>query len=141
MTVDEGRRERLRFDSFRMDTFPDGFCRAAVTVEWQDGVSFTAEVRGTQTLQGRLRAGADAVLGAAAQATGGSLDLELRGVKAVRAFDAWVVMVCLQGRSPERAYRLIGAYACPDDDTARGAALATLDATNRVLQRYVADGD
>lgn len=141
MTLSEGKRERLRFDSFHLDTFPDGFCRAAVTVEWQGGVSFTAEVRGTQTLQGRLRAGAEALLAAAAEATGGTLDLELRGVKAVRAFDAWVVMVCLQGKSPERSYRLIGAYACPDDDTARGAALATLDATNRVLQRYVADGE
>lgn len=137
MATDEGRRQRLRFESFSMDIFPDGFCRATVTVEWQDGVRFTAEARATQTLHGRLRAGAQALLLAGSEATGGTLDLELRGVKAVRAFDQWVVMVCLQGKSPERSYRLIGAYACPDEDTARGAALATLDATNRVLQRYV----
>lgn len=139
MAADEGRRERLRFESFRMDTFPDGFCRATVTVEWEGGVFFTGEARGTQTLEGRLRTGAEALLKAASEASGGTLDLELRGAKAVRAFDAWVIMVCLKGRSPQRAYRLIGAYACPDDDTARGAALATLDATNRVLQRYVAE--
>lgn len=139
MAAEEERRERLRFDSFQMESFPDGFCRATATVEWEGGIHFTGEARGPQTLEGRLKAGAAALLSAATEATGGSLDLELRGTKAVRAFDVWVVMVCLQGRSPERAYRLIGAYACPDDDTARGAAFATLDATNRVLNRYVSE--
>lgn len=139
MAADHGKRERLRFESFRLDTFPDGFCQATATVEWEGGVFFTGESRATQTLQGGLRAGAEALLRAASEATGGTLELEIRGTKAVRAFDTWVIMVLLQGRSPERAYRLIGAYACPDDDTARGAALATLDATNRVLQRYVAE--
>ena len=139
MAADDNKRERLRFESFGMETFPDGFCRTTATLEWEGGLRFTGESRAPQTREGHLRAGAEALLVAASDATGGSLDLELRGTKAVRAFDGWVVMVCLQGRSSESAYRLVGAYACPDDDTARGAALAALDATNRVLQKYVAD--
>lgn len=65
----------------------------------------------------------------------GGLGLELMGVKLVRAFDANVIIVsCTQRASP--GTRLVGCYLA-DRDAVRGAALAVLNATNRVLGNYL----
>ncbi|MGH7637788.1 MAG: hypothetical protein ACREOK_09050, partial [Gemmatimonadaceae bacterium] len=58
------------------------------------------------------------------------------GVKLVRAFDANVVIVTSTQRSA-RGTRLVGCY-LSDRDAVRGAALAVLNATNRVLGNYLA---
>lgn len=136
MVPDDPRRSRLRFEHFEVDSFPDGRCRVEVLLEWK-GEVFHGEAEGTQTLQGEIRAGARAALGAAAAATDPRLTMQLMGVKAIRAFDAWVVIVSIRGRGEGSDYSLIGANACPDSETTRGAALAVLDATNRILKRYV----
>ena len=65
----------------------------------------------------------------------GALGLELLGVKLVRAFDANVIIVSCAQRSA-RSTRLVGCYLA-DRDTVRGAALAVLNATNRVLGNYL----
>ncbi len=136
MTSFEEKRERLRFESLEQDDFPDGRFRARVVLEWTGGVRFEGTSEGTSTLEGKLRAGARATLQAASRAAGKKVSLSLRGVKAIRAFDAWLVVVSVRGKSDEETYRLIGAYPCPDDDTVSGAAMAVLDATNRVLSRF-----
>jgi len=65
------------------------------------------------------------------------LTFELLGVKAVRAFDATVVIVSLSARGPEEATRLVGSC-LTEKDPPRGAALAVLNATNRLLGNYLA---
>jgi hypothetical protein len=65
------------------------------------------------------------------------LGFELLGVKAVRAFDAVVVIVSLSARQEARASRLVGAYLA-ETDPPRGAALAVLNATNRILGNFFA---
>ncbi len=137
LTSFEEKRERLRFESLHYEDFPDGRCRARVVLEWTGGVRFEGASEGTSTLEGKLRAGAQATLQAASRAAGKEVSLSLRGVKAIRAFDAWLVVVSVLGKSDKETYRLMGAYPCPDDDTVRGAAMAILDATNRVLSRFV----
>ena len=64
------------------------------------------------------------------------LMFELLGVKAVRAFDATVVIVSLSARA-EQTTRLVGSC-LTEADPARGAALAVLNATNRLLGNYLA---
>jgi hypothetical protein len=63
------------------------------------------------------------------------LGLELMGVKLVRAFDANVIIVSCSQRTA-RTTRLVGCYLA-DRDAVRGAALAVLNATNRVLGNYI----
>lgn len=133
----ESRRSRLRFDQFRLERFPDGRCCARVRLGWTLGRTFEGEWEGTQTLEGEVRAAAHAALPAVSQATGGRLVFELRGVKAFRAFDSWLVIVSLEGRSDSETRRLLGSYPCPDDNTARGAVIAVLDATNRMVEPYL----
>ncbi|MEX0979854.1 MAG: hypothetical protein WDZ89_02100 [Gemmatimonadota bacterium] len=114
-----------------------------MTLKWSDGAQYSGEAEGTETQQGRLRLGALACLRAAEAATGGGLVLELRGVKSVRAFDASVVIVSVRGRSADERYELLGSATSPDIEaeaargSVRGAALAILDATNRVLGKFV----
>lgn len=131
-------RSRLRFAAFEKTSFPDGRCRVRVGLEWTEQRTFEAEAEGTQTREGVTRAAAGAALEAAQQATDGRLELELMGAKAIRVFDSWVVIVSARGSSSDSEYHLIGSYACPDDQTGRGAAIAALDATNRILEKYVA---
>lgn len=139
MPVDNERRERLRFDDFRLDRFPNGRCKARVGLQWTKGRRFTGEAEGTQTKQGELQAAAQAALAAASESVRGEVALELRGIKAVRAFDAWVVVASVSARVDKLDIRLLGAFPVPGPDISRGAVLAVLDATNRVLQRYLVE--
>ncbi|MBT8397115.1 MAG: hypothetical protein HKO65_12675 [Gemmatimonadetes bacterium] len=130
-------RSRLKFDDFELVRFPNGRTRVRVRMDWTHGRTFSGESEGNQTLEGEVRAAAEAALEAAAGATGGRLDLDLRGTKALRVFDAWVVVVMVRAWTGEDPLQLLGAYPCPDDDTARGAVLAVLDATNRVMESFL----
>ncbi len=130
-------RERLRFEDFQMVRFPNGQSRARVRMDWTQGQSYSGEAEGNQTLEGEVRAAADAALRAAAGATEGQLDFDLRGTKALKVFDAWVVVVMVRAWIEDKPLQLLGAYPCPDEDTPRGAVMAVLDATNRVLGQYL----
>lgn len=130
-------RQRLRFEEVGHQATPDGRCRITVRLEWCDR-TFEGVGEGVETQHGRVRASAEACLEAALAGTGKRVHLELIGVKAVRAFDGWVVVVRLTGEAEGRAFRLLGASSCEGTDgLERAAALAILDATNRVLERYV----
>jgi len=130
-------RERLEFQDFDYHPYPDGRCEVVVTLGWTDGMTFRGSSEGTQTLEGKLRCGALAALSAAGRAGKERVDLDLLGVKALKAFDQWIVIVSVRGRGDGKSYRLLGSYATAEKDAARGAALAVLDATNRILERYM----
>ena len=131
-------RKRLRFDSFRHQTMLDGHCRMRVRLEW-DGKHHEEEHEGLETPQGRLRAAAEGTLGAALAAAGDWLRAELLGVKAVRAFDGWVVVARLRADMEGRTLRLLGAASCEtEEDLGETAALAVLDALNRVMEKGLA---
>jgi hypothetical protein len=72
---------------------------------------------------------------------GASIDLELRGIRLVRAFDALLVIVAVRARVADRRMDLIGATVAPGDDVTRGAVLSFLDATNRLVERYGSAGE
>jgi hypothetical protein len=131
------RRERLKFEDFELVRFPNGRSRIRVRMDWTRGRSYSGEAEGNQTLEGEVRAAADAALQAAAGSTEGELDLTLRGAKALRVFDSWIVVVMVRAWVDDTPLQLLGAYPCPDEDTPRGAVMAVLDATNRVLLSYL----
>jgi len=125
-------RDRLRFSDFLLDRLPNGRCRARVTLEFRDAEEFAAEVEGLASQAGELRCAAQACVLALTKAVKDQIKFELLGVKAVRAFDANVVIVSLSIPAEREGPRLVGCF-LTDEDTARGAALAVLNATNRVL--------
>ena len=124
--------ERLRFAEFVIDRLPNGRCRARVGLTWRDSEAFSGESEGLASQAGELRCAAEACVKALCQATQGGMGFELLGVKAVRAFDATVVIVSMAVQGEETGHRVVGSY-LTEDDAARGAALAVLNATNRIL--------
>ena len=66
----------------------------------------------------------------------GGLSFELIGVKHIRAFDSNLVIVSIGVRG-SAGTRLVGCYLA-DEEMPRGAALAVLNATNRLLGNYLA---
>ena len=125
--------DRLKFAEFALDRLATGRCRARVVLSWLDNTEFEGVSEGLTSQAGELRCAAEACVTALTKAVKGELKFELLGVKAVRAFDANVVIVSLALPNQNDAKRLVGCFLTPDADPSRGAALAVLNATNRIL--------
>jgi hypothetical protein len=125
---------RLFFNSFTSERSPSGKMTAHIVLEFA-GKKWTGRAEGQSSPIGDLRLGAEAAMHAVEDFADGSLGLELMGVKLIRAFDANVVIVSATQRAA-REVKLVGCYLA-DDDAMRGAALAVLNATNRVLGNYL----
>jgi hypothetical protein len=132
---EQDRRERLKFLDFEFVTTPDGHCRSRVVLEARPGERFVGSSEGLGSPAGSLRCAAAAATDALQIAVGEHLTLELLGVKAVRAFDAVVVIASLSCRN-DQARRLVGSCLSADQ-VERGAVLAVLNATNRLLGNVV----
>jgi hypothetical protein len=139
LSAPEPQRQRLRFKALEHDEYPDGRCRIRVSMEWKDGETFVGEASGTQTTEGWLRTSAQAALRAVEASAKGRLTLRLAGIKAVRAFDGWVIIAAVRARSAERSWSLLGAQASRDDEFRGNAVRSVLDAINRVLELHVGD--
>lgn len=124
--------ERMRFAEFVLDRLPNGRCRAKVGLTWRDSEAFTGESEGLCSQAGELRCAAQACVLALGQAVQGAMAFDLLGVKAVRAFDATVVIVSLSTDAEGSDQRVVGSV-LTELDPARAAALAVLNATNRIL--------
>lgn len=137
------RRTRVRFADLEYDETPDGRCTVRVHLEWK-GRKIVGSASGTQIREGKILAAGRAAVQAVAEATDGRLSLSLLGIKAVRAFDGWAIIASVIARSPERSYKLLGAQTCDEDEgggTVRAAVLTILDATNRIVEKHMADDD
>lgn len=142
MTTANNIRSRLRFDSLEHVTTPDGSGRVSVRLEW-GGEFFEGTVSCLETQQGIIKAASQAALSATLQFTAAlavnNVDLEVVGVKAVRAFDGWVVVTRINGTAGADSYRLLGAAPCEAEEDLPGAAVkAVLNASNRVVEQRVA---
>lgn len=127
---------RLRLHRVESEPSPDGYARVRVSLDLK-GERHLGEAKGVLTREGDLRTGAEATLRAITSATGGRLRLGLIGIKAVRAFDSWIVIASVEARGPDRHYKLIGARATDAEDMVSGAAVAILDALNRVVELHL----
>lgn len=135
-----GRRERLRFTRFNFERSPTARCSAEVELEYEPGDTVTGRAEGIATPLGDVRLAAEATLRAIEQFAAGALRFELLGVKQMRAFDANVVIVsviCTAGDGSSKERRLLGCHLAGDDPL-RGAVIATLQATNRLLGNAIA---
>jgi hypothetical protein len=123
--------QRLRFAEFSFDRLPDDRCRVRVLLE-RPGESYSGTAEGEGSAPGALRCAAQASLTALEQAAEPGQSFELLGAKAVKAFDARVVIVAISAYSAGEGIRLVGSY-LTEENLERGAAIAVLNATNRYL--------
>jgi len=124
--------ERLRFAEFHLQRLPTGRCRARVVLTWQGSGEFVGEAEGLTSPAGELRCAAQACVTALTEAVDGDIKFDLLGVKAVRAFDATVVIVSLAAHGLEVGHRVVGSV-LTEEDIPRAAAMAVLNATNRLM--------
>ncbi len=125
--------QRVKFVSHEMESTPEGHRRAKVTLEIPPNRTFVGTANCSEASPGDLRCAALATVDALHKAMGDTDNsLELIGARAVRAFDAHVVIVAMSVNANGRTRRLVGSFLA-DKDLARGAAIAVLNATNRLL--------
>jgi hypothetical protein len=135
-------RSRLRFDRLDHEVTPDGSGMVSVTLEW-GRQTYAGSVPCLETLQGVIKAASQATLTATLASTqsgaSGGMQREVVGVKAVRAFDGWVVVTRINGTSGDERLRLLGAAPCEAEEDLPGAAVkAVLNASNRVMEQQIA---
>lgn len=133
-----GRRERLRFADFNFTRTPSGQCSAEVSLEWESTI-FVGRAIGQSSPLGDFRVCAEAAMRALEDFTRDGIRFDLVGVKHVRAFDSNLIVVALMSRQDASTQRLVGCYLA-ETDTLRGAAMAVLNATNRVLGDFISIG-
>ena len=131
------KRERLRFVDFRFKRTQQGMCTAEVELEWIDGQRVIGKASGQSSELGDLRCSADATIDALERFSENAIELELIGVKALRAFDANIVIVSVEVKRGEGPRRLLGSYLA-EQDAVRASVIAVLNATNRVLGNFIA---
>lgn len=130
------RRQRLqlvRVDSRHTTT---GSCAVEVELDWVDGERVVGRASGHASTAGDLRIAALAALDALEKFSAGSLEFDLTGIKAIRAFDANIVIVSITVRQGPGPQRLLGSCLA-ETDTTRASVIAVLNATNRVLGNYI----
>jgi hypothetical protein len=130
------RRERLRFADFSFTRTPSGQCSAEVSLEW-DSALYVGRAIGQSSPLGDFRVAAEAALRALEDFAKDAMHFELLGIKHVRAFDSNLLIVSVSLREDSQLTRLVGCYLA-ETDTRRGAAMAVLNATNRVLGNHIA---
>lgn len=123
---------RLRLAEFRFTRTQAGVCSAEVELEAADGTRVIGRAHGASSPTGDLRVAADAALRAVEAGLPDGLRFDLVGVKSLRAFDASIVIVAVVTRRLSDAAHLLGCFLAGDDIN-RGAVIAVLNATNRVL--------
>lgn len=127
---------RLRVARIERSPSPEGYATVRVGLDLR-GERHTGESQGVLTREGDLRSGAEATLRAVASATAGKIRFSLLGIKAVRAFDSWIVITSVDARADDQHYKLIGARTVQAEDMVHGAVLSVLDALNRVVELHL----
>lgn len=125
-------RGRLRFTGYRFVRTPTGQCTAEVELTWTDGRTMTGRASGQSSPLGDYRIAADAALHAIEGFVAGIVRFEIIGVKAIKAFDANVVIVSIHAHRDGPVATLLGCYLA-EGDAIKAAAYAVLNATNRMI--------
>jgi hypothetical protein len=129
---------RLRFVACRLERAAAAMTRVTVEIDGPAyGQRIESRAEGSTCVGGDLRLAAQAMLEALVQATQGALRFELIGVKPIRCFDTNVVVAAVIAHFDGMSRRLVGT-AIADEDPITGAALAALNATNRVVAPILA---
>ncbi len=127
-------RHRVRFVGVERWLLPEARVRVRVSLEW-DGEVHVGEEEGEASAPLEMRTAAAAAVRAVQGISAEDLRLRLIGIKQIRAFDQEITVVSLL-RNTGSPQRLVGAVLTTENPL-RTAALAVLNALNRVLGNYL----
>lgn len=127
---------RIRFKHADAKQLEDGTWEANVVLAWPESEEFSARVGEPGALSDSLTSSAQAAVDALRQALDNKPEIGLLAVEQLEELNA--VVVVLSMADDERVYRLTGSCSV-DEKPARAAALAVLDATNRIVESIRAE--
>jgi hypothetical protein len=134
LLTDLAARKRIKFSG--ADRIVEGgSVRIRIKLEW-NGETTVGEAVGESGDLIELRTSAAAALNALERVLDEDLHIKLVGVKQVKAFDAELMVVALY-RTGDQPQRLVGSVSAAGDPR-RAAAVAVLNALNRILGNYLA---
>ncbi|HEX2094829.1 MAG TPA: hypothetical protein VHG28_20690 [Longimicrobiaceae bacterium] len=128
---------RVRFLQARLERPAVGRAVATVSVEWE-GQVFESEIQGEPGEGVELRLSALTTLRTVEAVIRGAMRFRLVGIRSIRAFDTDLVVVLLH--TEHSGEPLVGA-AVARESPHHSAAVAVLNATNRVLGNYLVTTD
>lgn len=128
------RRHRVRFVRAMVESESTARAMATVALEW-NGAMFEENEEGDASPVSALRLCAGATIRALEALIEGALQFQLVGIKTVHVFDGDLVVALL--RTEQMPGRQLIGTALVSFDPHRAAALAVLNATNRVLGNYL----
>ena len=123
---------RIRLEKFEIERLSKARCAGRVVLAGETAEEFVGNAEGPSSPQGKLRCAAEATARALERAAQDRVKLEVHGVKAIETFDTVIVVVRLWSEVGDLAERLVGSCLIKQHPT-RGAVLAVLNATNRLL--------
>ena len=127
---------RIRFKHADAHQLEDGSWEANVVLAWPESEDYSAKVGEPSSQSDSVTSSAQAAVDALKQALGPSAEIGLLAVEELQGINAVVVVLSMTDN--DRVYRLTGS--CSIDDVApRAAALAVLNATNRVVESIRAE--
>ena len=126
---------RVKLEEFGITRLPGGRCLGRVTVGWHHGNDFVGTAEAPDSPHGQIRCAAEATALAVERATRNKVALQVLAVKEVEGFGTVLVVVSFAVEDVIK--RLVGACLAVERPS-RGAVLAVLNATNRVLSPVVA---
>ena len=123
---------RIKFVGAQLQRLSGNQCLARVQLQQAESGSYVGTAVGASPDDEGLRATAKATAAALMQAMGRDHSLEVHDVKLFHAFGQSAVLVELGAKQQERNQEVMG-FCVAGGDPTRAAALAVLNATNRVL--------
>lgn len=123
---------KIKFVRASLETLAPDQCLAKVELERAEAGTFVGTATGGSPHIERLRASARATADALMQAMGEKHVLEVHGVELFDAFGKAAVLVHVAAQVRDRTQALMG-FCVAGEDLTRAAALAVLNATNRLL--------
>lgn len=122
---------RIRFKHADARQLKDGTWEANVVLAWPESEDFSARVGEPSALSDSLTSSAQAAVDALRKALDNRAEIGLLAVEQLAELNAVVVVLSMADN--ERVYRLTGSCSI-DEEAPRAAALAVLDATNRIVE-------
>lgn len=123
---------RIQFKKIHISRGEDGSVEAHVVLRWPDGDEFIGRGKDKDALRADLKSAAEATVNALTQAMDERNSLGLIAVEDVETMGSVLVLVSLTGY--DQVYKLAGSCIVKEEP-ATAAALAVLDATNRLVHR------
>ena len=107
--------DRIKFVDFQLQGIENDRCSARVVLGWGGDDQFIGEAEGGNLPEEALHCAAEATVNALRLSVGGSLAVELQGVKMIEAYDTVVVMAWIFCRINDRPLRLVGSQIIQDN--------------------------